>query len=396
MSESQAILVDAHGQLYAAQGDGLVPAEPADLPADVSLILVVPGEDVLLSSVDIPPVRQATRRRQAVRFALEDRLAQPIDELHIAIGPRTPGGEFPAAIAAHDRMEAWLGAIGERAPQVVAIVPDYLCLSLPHEGEAALYLGDDRALVRIGPFRGFACELSLAPALLRRGDEDIPLHVATDGSDAADQIIARLRDRGFTVEPATTTAPAAGAAGLLHAASIRPPINLLQDIYAPRSASDEWLRPLRPGLIMLGLWIVLLLAGQALEYRELAREQEQMRAFAEAQFRAAFPDVNNLNNLRLQAENEIRQLRAREGTAGLFPLLQAAADAIGPTSALTIDSFQFRNGELFLSLRGDDVQSVEALRSGFADNRVAQLEIQSADAGSDGVQIRARVSPAAS
>lgn len=396
MSEFQAILVDAHGQLYAAQGDGLVPAEPADLPADTSLTLVVPGEDVLLSSVDIPPVRQATRRRQAVRFALEDRLAQPIDELHIAIGPRTPGGEFPAAIAAHDCMEAWLAAIGERAPQVVAIVPDYLCLSLPHEGEAALYLGGDRALVRIGPFRGFSCELSLAPALLRRGDEDIPLHVATDGSEAAEQVITRLRDRGFTVEGATTAVPATNAASLLHAASIRPPINLLQDIYAPRSASDEWLQPLRPGLIMLSLWVVLLLGGQALEYRELAREQAQMRTFAEEQFRAAFPDVNNVNNLRLQAENEIRQLRARQGTAGLFPLLQATADAVGPASALSIESFQFRNGELFVSLRGDSVQSVEALRSGFADNRVARLEIESADAGNDGVQIRARISPAAS
>ena len=50
-------------------------------------------------------------------------------------------------------------------------------------------------------------------------------------------------------------------------------------------------------------------------------------------------------------------------------------------------------GALFLALRATDLQVVEHLREWFSSQRAAALEVQSADAGADGVQVRVKLSP---
>ena len=61
---------------------------------------------------------------------------------------------------------------------------------------------------------------------------------------------------------------------------------------------------------------------------------------------------------------------------------------------MSLQGLQFRDGDLFLSLTGTDLQALERLRAYYGENATANLEVQTANAGSDGVQIRVRLSAA--
>jgi general secretion pathway protein L len=77
----------------------------------------------------------------------------------------------------------------------------------------------------------------------------------------------------------------------------------------------------------------------------------------------------------------------------LFLLMQSAALGLSQTPGLTLKNAQFREGALYLDLSGTDLQVLEQLRSWFAGHRNTRLEVQTADAGESGVQIRLKLTP---
>lgn len=359
-----------------------------------AIVLIVPGEEVLLAEVKLPPVRQMSRRRQAARYALEDRLATPVDELHFALGERRGDGVTPVAAVARERMAEWLRIPRTHGVEPAAAVPDYLCPPAPEAGAWRVWLIDGRALVRCGEQAGFACEYDLLPELFGAGTGDRPrLDVLAVDDEAGRGLLARLRDREAAIEADFVTDAGEIRARLLAGAAGKPALNLCQGEYAPVSRTESWWPPLRVTAALFTGWLALTLTVQALTYWQLRQETRALHARSETVFRETFPRVERIRNLRAQAEEELRALRG-DGAAGtLFTLLQATARA--GAGDLRIESLQYRDGALYLSLSGENVQALETLRAGFERQPAARLTVESADAGSGGVQIRARVERAA-
>ena len=99
------------------------------------IVVVVPGQDVLLTAAVVPS-RNRQRIVEALPYILEDQLASDVDELHFAVGARVRDGTVPAAVVAHERMAHWLAQL-----RSVGIDPDELVrraglgrrrLHLPH------------------------------------------------------------------------------------------------------------------------------------------------------------------------------------------------------------------------------------------------------------------------
>ena len=74
--------------------------------------------------------------------------------------------------------------------------------------------------------------------------------------------------------------------------------------------------------------------------------------------------------------------------------METLASALTATHGLTLQAVQYRDGSLFVSLTGTDLQQLETLRDWFSKNKSAHMEVQSANAGSDGAQIRIKLTPA--
>lgn len=397
MSDATPIYLPPEGGLIGRVEDHAVRLEPAGLPAGVALTVIVPGEDVIIADAEIPPVRQASRRHQAARYALEEQLAAPIDSVHMALGPRQRDGTHPAAVVDRERMEDWLTTLGDARGQAsAALVPDYLCLPVPPDNTAELWIVGNRALLRHDAQHGLSCEQAMLANLIAAPDEQATLNVRVQADTDADALLDRLRRRGFTINIQDHPDADALQTDLLAGSRGYRDINLLQGAYAPVTAFAKWWRPLRTTVALAVAWVVLATVAQGVYYYQLQQRYSQLRSATTARFRDAFPEVQNINNIWAQAEAQVRQLRAALGTDGLFPLLTVTARAVGAVPGLRMQSLQYRNGKLFLTLDGDSIQDLEQLRAGFKQNQHAHLKIRSAEASDAGVHIRAQVSSGAS
>lgn len=133
-------------------------------------IALVPSEDVLLLAVDLPAM-PASQRRAAVGFAVEDQIAQTLDEVQVVLGPQLPQGPCMVAVIAR----SVLAGLGTDETDV-ALWPDVFLVPVPRSGWALL-AGAVRALVRLPDGTGFAASPQSLPAFwAAAGSPDITLY----------------------------------------------------------------------------------------------------------------------------------------------------------------------------------------------------------------------------
>ena len=132
-------------------------------------VTYVPSEEVLLLGVDLP-LASAQKRLAALPFAIEDRIAVPLETVHVALGDEITPRRYLVGVASHARMAEWLAELGEAGRPHAAMVPDVLALPLPASGEWAIDLRGSRALVRAGDGTGLALSVTaLASAWMAAG-----------------------------------------------------------------------------------------------------------------------------------------------------------------------------------------------------------------------------------
>lgn len=371
--------------------------DAAEAAGERDVVVLLPGETVLLTEVTLPPIRQAARRLQAARYALEDQLAARVDTLHFALAAKPPAATAtPVAVIDLARMRSVVEALAQAGLDTTRIAPDVLALPTPVPGEWQVRAIADRVLARTGAYTGFACETALwAPLAQAAHPEPQRIVLQADNDDTA----AALAGIEISGEPEIDRRPVlqgdALIAALLGSTPERLSLNLRQGEFARGSALQAWWQPFKATAALAAIWLVLALTARGVEAYQLNNRIEALQARSIAAFRSAFPQVQTINDLRVQAEQEIRQLRGGGGSAGIFGLLQATAEVTAATG-ITVQTLQYRDDRLYLSLQGDNVQALEALRAGFARQPYAELQVESADAAAGGVQIRASVSEASS
>src|SRR5579871_154926 len=75
------------------------------------ICVLVPGTDVLVAEPELP-TKAGTKLQQLVPYALEEQLADDIDDLHFAIGKRPPDStRTPVAVVTRALMDQWLEAL---------------------------------------------------------------------------------------------------------------------------------------------------------------------------------------------------------------------------------------------------------------------------------------------
>jgi general secretion pathway protein L len=352
------------------------------------LIVLLPSADITLTTVDLPAQLQnapTPRLLQAIPYLLEDRLAEDVETLHFAIGRRS-GSRLPVVIAAQARMDDWLKPFRDRDITPAVLVPDLLCVPRVQDAQPvwSVLLEGAQALVRSDACAGFCCETEMLADFLA-------LSQAPEG----------LRLQVYPVEHAelpTLLQPMQTAASVTHGLEylVRGyddafSVNLLQGEYAATPDYLNWFQPWRMTAALLAAWLVLGTLAMAVEYLRLRHELRGLEQTAETAFRSAFPQVTRIVDLRAQAQQQLAVLKRAGGGAGFLPLLQASSQVLTRVSGVQLQEIQYREGALHLALLAGDTQALDSLQQGFAQQPGLRLEVESANATGQGVQIRAVV-----
>ncbi len=342
--------------------------------------VVVPGTDVALAEPEIP-TKSGVKLQQLVPYALEEQLAEDIEALHFAIGRRAADAtRTPVAVVARTLMDAWLTEL-----HAAGIEPEFVYADselLPENpGQAVALLEEDTVCVRSPgappvclpmDALGEALAIAAAPAPAGAAPTD---GGATPGEDAATRGLilysatpewqrhsaeveaARERFVSLKVQLLGDGPLALFAQQLPTTAAI----NLLQGAYAPKRSRALGLSAWRVAALLLLSLVALHVAGKAAELRVLKGKERQVDASISDTFHSAMPGESGSNDARRRMEQRLLALRSGGGANGLLGALQALATARGAVAGTTVQSLNFHDGVLELTLNAPDAASLDHL-----------------------------------
>ena len=313
--------------------------------------LLAPGESVLLARAGIPS-RSSAEIARALPYALEDWLLQAPETQHFAW--TRDAGQVAAAVAAQQTMEGWLAACTAADLEPDAIVPDVLALPW-RDGQWTLLLEGTRALLRSGPFDGFACARALAPALI-----DAAWQRCT--ADARPQALRVLRvDGTLPALPADVEVLEEPITADAWMQAPPPGIDLRSGRFAARHRRGG-AAPWRALAAALALAVISALALAATRYLILGREQALLQASIDTLFHRVLPDQHRIVDARAQMAEALAGARRKSGGAGTLDLLAQATLPLTALPGARLTRVVYRNGTLELGLRLPPPADYAALR----------------------------------
>jgi general secretion pathway protein L len=334
--------------------------------------VLVPGAEVLLAEPDLPP-KAGAKLAQLVPYALEEHLADSIEDLHFAIGKRSlETARVRVAVVARALLNEWLATL-----RAAGIVPDAMHADsdlLPQNpGQAVALMEADAVFVRApgaspvtlpADALGQALEIAQSGTDTASGARGLILYTgAAEWQQHAAQVESvRAHFDGIKVQ-LLTGGPLALFAQQLPAGTA---INLLQGEYAPESGRAIGWQAWRVAALLLAGLVALHLVGKATQLHFLKTREHQVDVSIREAVRAAMPGEPNLLDARKRMEQRLAV--ARGAGSGLLPALQALAQAGAVVPGTRLQSVNFKNGAVEMKLSAPDAASLDHLSQALRSN----------------------------
>jgi general secretion pathway protein L len=335
---------------------------------------LVPGTDVLVAEPELP-AKAGVKLAQLVPYALEEQLADDIDDLHFAIGKRPPDStRTPVAVVTRALMDQWLMALKSNGLEPEAMYADSDLLP-QNPGQAVALLEEDVVVVR--PPSGSPVTL---PADALQEALEMAQSSSPEGGGAGRGLILytgapewhehsaqveALRERfdGIKIQ-LLANGPLALFAQQLPTTS---PTNLLQGPYQPTTSRAVGLKAWRVAAMLLGCLILLHIAGKAAELSLLKRNEHRLDVSIRETVQSVMPGQASTPDARKMLEARLSAARAGS-TTGLLPALEALVIAKGSAPGTTVQALTFHNGSVDLKVAAPDATSLDRMGQALRNN----------------------------
>ncbi len=359
---------DASGRALSAANPGAPPAQALARSAHVAVL--VPSEEVLLLSA--PAVsQQRSQLARALPYAIEERLAGPVEDLHIALPSQIAGDTIGVAVVARATLRGWIDMLAAQGIQPDVLVPETLALPVA-DGAVTLLIEDARALLRSDAQQASVCDLAslpawlaaTAPAALEVFDFRAAPALALTGN------VTRYHERQRD--------PLAFFATHL---SPHPSLNLLQGDFAPRHRQLPARRLWRIAAMFAGA--ALLLGGiyAIADWARNSAESQRLDTAMREVLHQSFPRLDSVaGDPRQLMQSELARLRGNGDDAGVLRMLREVAPVLGSSTRVAVKGIEYHNATLELSLRAPDVETLDLVRERLGNLAGFKAEVTSASA----------------
>lgn len=334
--------------------------------APAAVTLVLPAEVCSAVAVNLP-TRKARWISQALAYAVEELLAENVDDLHLTHGDALDDGRRRVIAVRRQLLADWLADLQAQGLTIVAIHVD--ADLLPRDGTQLMVIGA-RALLGGAQEARLAFDLQQWPHLA--GQCPSPRH----GHGTPDEAPPLLDDYQPVDDPYRFLAAGRAAA-----------LNLAQGDFAVKAAGSglgRW----KPALVVLALVLAVQLIFNLAQAWSLERQAERYAQSSRALYSELFPEDRRIVNLRAQFDEHIGQRAG--GPSGFMRLLDEVALAMTEGVAVTISQLDYNQarGDLALQVRASDFATLEQLRQRLGETAE---NVQLGSASRDGDAVSARV-----
>jgi general secretion pathway protein L len=336
-----------------------------------------------------------------VPYALEEQLADDIDDLHFAIGKRVGNSSrTPVAVVRRSLMDEWLTALKSNGLDPEAMYADSDLLPR-NPGQAVALLEEDVVVVRPPagspvtlPAEALGEALEIAQhataEIATTGIRGLVLYTGAAEWHQHSAQVEALRERfdGIKIQ-LLTGGPLTLFAQQMPSAS---PINLLQGPYTPTTSREVGWQAWRIAAFLLVGLVGLHIAGKATELTLLKRNEHALDKSIGETFRSAMPGEANVLDARRRLEQRLAVIRSGADTTGLLPALEALAQARNTAPGTVVQALSFRDGAVELKLAAPDAASLDRVSHALSGNGW-QADLTSGNNAASGYEGRIQIRP---
>lgn len=370
---------------------------------DREVIVLVPAGETSTLTCDLPA--KGARLRAALPFALEEQVADEIENLHFAPGARRSNGDLPVVVVAHDAMNAWLERLHDAGIRPARLVPeDHGLAFVPNT--LSLLVAEDQVVFNDGASLEFVMQgVTPTDALMAAGvlGDEVAADEAEERSrhllvyceptdeqrfqsdwnslrQHLDSVDMQLLPDGVLPRLAVTVASGAG-------------VNLLQGRYGEQTDLGAIFRPWRYVAMLVLAFGLLGFAGKAIDYFRLSSEEVALKEQFTAEYRKIRPDDTREVMDPLGTVTSIRRSFGAGGSAPavFLPSLQQLAIAIGENKDAEILAISYRAGVIDVRLTAPDVATLDKIEKSVSQSSRFTASIQSTDRVGDQVNSRIQI-----
>jgi general secretion pathway protein L len=340
------------------------------------ICVLVPGTDVLLTEPEVP-TKAGTKLQQVVPYALEEQLADDIDDLHFAIGKRAAdSARTPVAVIRRSLMDEWLTSLKSSGldPESMYTESDLLP---QNPGQAVALMEEDVVVVRppLGapvtlPVEALGEALEIAqqgsPELAATGVRGLVLYTGAAEWHQHSAKIESLRERFDGIKIQLLSAGPLALFG--QQLPVATPINLLQGPYAPTTARTVGWQSWKVAAILLASLVGLHVAGKAAELTALKHSEHTLDTSIGETFRQAMPGERSTLDARRRMEQRLAAAQSGGGPGGLLPALQALVQARTAAPGTTLKALSMRQGTIEMKVSAKDASSLDHMSQSLRSN----------------------------
>jgi general secretion pathway protein L len=371
--------VNSQGELTSRITSGTL-QEAAEAAAQNRVVVLLESTLVHLNHVRLPTSNRQ-RMLRAIPYALEDQLAEDIEDFHFVAGKTDALYGTPVAAIRKDTIEKLLADFQHAGIVIDAVIPDAICSPVA-PGQWTVLFHEDKALVHYGALVGTVIDAVNLPVLI---------NASLDKAEAKPEKIVCLypdgnepvglnEESGTDIENikiAYNTHPLVVFCGEYEKAKS---LNLLQGKYKPkRKSTGHWYR-WRLATSLAIVWLLLYSGISLFELGKLNDRNAELGVQIEKIYKQTFPESKRIVNPRVQMEQKLDDLRSGGGSQGsqFIALLTEAVPIVAAQKDIEVQSVDFRNNRMEIGLTGGKLQSIETLNKQLNANSKLRAEITSA------------------
>lgn len=329
-------------QVYKGNPDAL-----KDLADGRQVILIVPGEDVLLTSSKLPKLSKS-RLSQALPYALEEQVIPEVESLHFAAGEYQPDNELPVAIVAKEKMQQWIELLQSWDVMADQFIAEFFCL--PVEENCWQVVVTNKIIIRITEYKALTCDpesIHEICQLLLAQSHVTPQNFYINYYESQNKLKLNT--------PFPVTEQVFPSKQIIEdfARSVlqTPHINLLQGQFATKKSKF----PERGRLIqfMAGLavaWAILIFSYPTVSYFFLHHKVRELDARIADIYKQNFPQSTSVVAPKLRMEEKLKSLSNNKNASRLLHLLAFVAKDLETSPNVSIKRFDFQNNQLNLEV----------------------------------------------
>ena len=401
------IVVDSSGARIGPPVTGPLNAAKVDV-GDRKVIVLVPATHVLTTSVELPLKSQA-KIQQALPFALEEFLADDVEELHFAAGPRRENGRIPVSIVNRQKLMDWIASLSAAGifPDAV-LAENYGLASIP--GTLSLLVTSDTVIVNdgadtelvmqgVGPADALAAigafgqndpeqpdtEENSASSLPRHvlaycepGCEETYVHDFNVMRHDFDGVDIKLLPDGLLPRLAVTVATGAG-------------VNLLQGEFGAKTEYGSLFRPWRYAAALLLALGGATVAAKGIDYIQLSQQEAALKEQFMQEYREIAPGAADVRD----PVAAVSSLRARAGSGGtptvFLQALEQLSGALQKNDDANVQAISYRAGVVDIRISAPSVSVLDNVQRLIDEGGSFEAEIRTTDQDDDRVNSRIQI-----